>query len=168
MTAKGKSKAKQDTEKIVQALTSKLLKLMGIESEFSVVKGEDNETTVVNIEEGEQAGLLIGHHGETLNSFQAVLGMMLRQKQGDWSRITVNVGDWRLKQEEHLRILAEQAAERAISTGEPQALYNLAPAQRRIIHMVLSEKDGVKTESFGEGINRYLIVKSKTSKKSKG
>jgi len=58
-----------------------------------------------------------------------------------------------------LKNLAEQTAQRAIETSEPQNLYNLNPSQRRVIHMYLSENDDIVTESEGEGYERYLVIK---------
>lgn len=57
--------------------------------------------------------------------------------------------------------MAEQTAQRVLQTGEDQFLYNLSAAERRIVHMSLSEFEGVETESFGEGSERYLVVKLK-------
>ena len=74
-----------------------------------------------------------------------------------------NVGDWREKQEEHLRILAKEAAERAKETGNPQPIYNLTPSQRRIVHMELTNDKEVVTESTGEGDERYLVISPKKS-----
>src|SRR3990172_1360376 len=92
---------------------------------------------------------------------EEVLGMMVRQETGEWKRVLVNVGDWREKQEEYLTQMAKTTAERAKTTGEPQPLYNLTPAQRRVIHMALSEDSEIETESQGEGEERYLVVKPK-------
>ena len=56
--------------------------------------------------------------GETINSLQTIISLIYRQKTGDWKRIVVNIGDWREKQEERLKSLAEQTSARAIETGE--------------------------------------------------
>ena len=96
-----------------------------------------------------------------LNSIQIILGMMYRQKTGEWKRILVNVADWREKEQVRLENLAEVTAQRVIETGEPQSLYNLTSAQRRIVHLTLSENKRIETESLGEGKDRYLIVNPK-------
>ncbi len=150
---------KHDT--ILQKLTGELLKLMATEATAKVSFDKESDSYIVTIEAGQETGLLIGKKGETLSSIQTLLGMLLKQKTGEWHRVTVNVGDYREKEEDYLRNLGLSAAARAKETGEPQSLYNLNPAQRRIIHMVLAEDDGVVTESQGEGNERYLIVKAK-------
>ena len=152
---------KKDLTKVVQEEANELLKLMGTAAKASVLEDKENDALLVNIEAKDEAGLLIGRHGDTLNSLQMVLGLTLRQKLGEWKRILVNVGDWREKQDEYLKEMAEATAERAKQTGEPQNLYNLSAAQRRVIHMALSENPEIETVSEGEGAERYLIIRIK-------
>lgn len=147
--------------KTVEKLTNKLLSLMGISAKAEVEEDTENEAVLVDIQTEDEAGLLIGNRGETIRSLQAILGMMYKQKTGEWQRIVVNVADWREKQENRLRDLAMQAADTARNTGEPQPLYNLNPSQRRTVHMILAEEDGVITQSYGEGEDRYLVVEIK-------
>lgn len=155
------SKVTKEAVDTVKELAEELFSLMKVEVDYEVKQDEKNNAVYVDIDAGEETGLLIGHRGETVAAIQAALGMMTRQKTGDFVRIIVNVGDWREKQEEQLRSLAEQAAQRARETGESQPLYNLNAAQRRIIHMILSEDEEVETESHGEGQDRYLVVNIK-------
>lgn len=154
-----KSKKTEPKDILEKALTE-IMKMIGSLSSYEIKEEED--TLVVNINAGDETGLLIGRHGETVNSLQTILALILRQKLGEWKRVLVNVGDWREKQEDKLKTIAEQAAQRAIETGEAQPIYNLTAAQRRIIHMELSENKEVATESTGEGKDRYLVVKPKS------
>jgi spoIIIJ-associated protein len=154
-----KSKKVNPKEILEKAMTD-IMSMIGSLSSYEIKEEED--TLVVNINAGDETGLLIGRHGETVNSLQTILALILRQKLGEWKRVLVNVGDWREKQEDKLKVIAEQAAQRAIETGEAQPIYNLTAAQRRIIHMELSENKEVATESTGEGKDRYLVVKLKS------
>jgi spoIIIJ-associated protein len=144
----------------LQKLTDELLVLMSTKAKAQVSFDKENDCYLVGIEGGEETGLLIGKKGETLSSIQTILGILLKQKTGDWARISVNVGDYLEKEEDYLKNLAVNAASRAKETGEPQNLYNLKPAQRRIVHMSLTEDKEITTESVGEGEERYLVVKS--------
>ena len=148
--------------KNIQKTSEELLKLIGVDATVETNPDLENEAVVVNIESPEETGLLIGAKGENLIALQSVLGMITRQKLGGWVRVVVNIGNWREKQEEYLKNLAEQAASRAKETGDAQTLYNLNPTQRRIIHLYLAEDSGVETESMGEGEDRFLIVRPKT------
>jgi spoIIIJ-associated protein len=146
--------------KTLEELTNELLSLMTVSAKTSVEYDKEGEVYTVNIDAGDATGLLIGKKGETLSSIQTVLGVLFKQKTGEWNKIVVNVGDYREKEEDYLKNLAASTALRAKETGNPQSLYNLKAWQRRIVHLALSEDKDIVTESEGEGENRYLIVKS--------
>lgn len=157
---------KNNTVNIAQSLVEELFNLIGFTPEINVSqvspKTETEEEVIqININSPKEAGLLIGSRGTTLSAIQSFLSLSLRQKLGEWVRVMVDVGDWREKHEEYLKDLAKQASERARSTGDAQHLYNLTPSQRRVIHVYLQEEDGIITESEGEGMERYLVVKAK-------
>lgn len=151
----------QDKTKILQKLTEELFSLMSTKAKAEVSYDKENEAFTVNVDAGDETGLLIGKKGETLLGIQTILGFLLKQKTGEWNRILVNVGDYREKEEGYLKDLAATTAQRAKETGEAQNLYNLKSWQRRIIHLVLSEDKDITTESEGEGEERFLVIKSK-------
>lgn len=154
---------KTDISKILIEVSEKLLDLCGVKGGISVTEEAATDGAIyhVVIESEGEAGLLIGAHGLTLAAIQSFLGMSLRTRTGEWHRVVLDVSGWRQKHEEYLLSLAKQSADRAKMTGEPQYLYNLTPAQRRIIHTALSEMKDVESVSEGEGSDRYLIVKAK-------
>jgi spoIIIJ-associated protein len=144
----------------IKDLTEKLLDLAGVSAEIEVVDlGES--TYEVNLSTEDETGLLIGFRGENINAIQTVLGIMLKGQTGEWYRLVVNVGDYREKQEEKLKELATQSADRAIETKEPQPIYNLTAGQRRTVHMHLANRNDVMTESSGIEPERYLVIKPK-------
>lgn len=146
---------------LLKGLAEELFSLMSLsDAKIDVEYDKENEAYVVNVDAPDETGLLIGKKGETLTSLQVVFGVLLKQKVGEWNRVMVNVGDYREKEEEYLRNLAQSTAQRAKETGEPQSLYNLKAWQRRIVHMALSEDKDLTTESVGEGEERYLVVKA--------
>jgi spoIIIJ-associated protein len=159
--------AKVTPSEFTQKTAEELLTLMGVAATVTITETKENgePTLNVNIETEQETGLLIGAHGSTLQAIQIFLGMALRQHAGEWQRVVVNVGDWKEKQEESLRQLAESTAARARQTEEDQHLYNLNSAQRRIVHMILAEEVDLETESTGEGEERYLIVRIKRDAK---
>jgi len=152
---------KKDGLKILEESVKTLLDHLLIKAEVSITEDLENDALFVDIKSDSETGLLIGKRGETLFSLQYILGLIHKGQTGEWKRIIINVGDYREKQEDYLRGLARQTAERAMDTGEAQTLYNLTPAQRRIIHMTLAEMPEVVTESEGVGRARYLVVKKK-------
>lgn len=144
----------------IKELTEKLLELSGASAQVEVIDLGEN-TYTVNLSTDDETGLLIGFRGENINAIQTVLGMMLKGQTGEWYRLVVNVGDYREKQEEKLKELADQSADRAVETKEPQPIYNLTAAQRRVVHMHLSQRSDIATESEGVDPERYLVIKSK-------
>lgn len=152
---------KEDKVLIVKEIAKELLTLMGSKAKAKVSEDKETESIVVDIETTDETGLLIGSRGDTLNSLQTIIGMIFRKRYGDWQRILVNISDWRERQEERLKELADQSASRAKETNEPQTLYNLSSSERRIVHLTLSEDKEIETKSAGEGRERYLIIKPK-------
>lgn len=152
---------KKNTIDLIGEVANSLLTLMGTGAKATVSKDQETSVYKLDIESKEEAGLLIGKRGETLNSFQHLVSLIVKQKLGEWVRIVADIGDWRGKQEDYLRDLAIATSERVKQTGKPEFLYNLTSAQRRIIHLELSGDSEVETESLGEGRERYLVVKPK-------
>ena len=146
-------------EKDIEKILTELFDLIGIKVDFKVTKSED--VYKVEIGETESAGLLIGAHGLTLSAIQSFLAMAIKQKTGEWITLSVDIAGWSEKQNQRLAELAQQTAERARQTGEPQSLYNLNPVQRRSVHMALANETDIETVSEGEGQDRYLIVRLK-------
>jgi spoIIIJ-associated protein len=142
---------------LVSDKLQKLLDLMNTPATFEVTEGEEGSINV-HLESETEAGLLIGKHGHTIEALELLLNLMFKQANGEWKRITVNIADWKEKEESRLRDLAESVAARAIETGKPQYLYNLSSSQRRTVHMLLAENTDVETLSEGDGAERYLIV----------
>lgn len=145
-----------DTKNVIEVVEDLLHRLEVVGS----VEVNTDETGAFRVRvETEETGLLIGHHGKTLESFQLILGIIVSKKLGRWVKVYVNVGDYREKREEALMHMAQRAAERALAMGRPVELSRLSPSERRIIHLTLSGDDRVVTESLGEGDDRVLLVK---------
>lgn len=148
----------QDQNKLVKDSAETLLDLLGIKGEVSVADDKENEALAVNIST-EEAGILIGRHGETISAFQLVLNQIIQKQTGEWQRVLVDTGDYRTKQEDMLKNMAMSAADRVKQTGNPYSLYDLTPGQRRYVHMILGQDPQILTESEGEGRERHLVIK---------
>lgn len=148
-----KDKEKQTIKQLAQELLEKLQ----IKAKISLKK-DVNDIYQLAIETEEQ-GLLIGYHGNALNSFQIVLNSLVFKNLNKWVRIVVNVGDYREKREESLINLAHHYAQQALEGNMEIALPNLTPAERRIVHLALQENPQVTSESEGEGKYRKIVIK---------
>lgn len=149
-----------DTQ-IQEILEELLNKLSSPFRKIRIEKKEDNHFRV-NIE-SEEPSLLIGHHGENIFALQTILKTIFWKKYPETEcNITLDIDDYRKRQEENVLKLAERKVEAAKKTGQTQSLPPMAPYFRRLIHMHLAEKfKDISTESVGEGDFRYLTIKAK-------
>lgn len=126
--------------------------------EMTRVRKSDRAITVT----GEDAGVLIGHHGETLDALQYLANLAANKREEDESRdyvhITVDIEKYRSKREISLRALARRVSEKVQRTGEPVMLEPMNPYERRIIHSEVQFIEGVSTNSVGEDSERRVVI----------
>ena len=132
-----------------------LLRLMSIEA--SVQVGASAEAAKLNVS-GSELGVLIGRRGETLASLQHLVNLIVAKRQGTWRRIAVDVENYRGRREEQLRDVAVRAAKRVQETGKIMQLEPMPALERRIVHVVLAENAGVRTQSVGVEPNRRVVI----------
>ena len=152
-------KKEEMTTKVVAEAARELLADLLIDSQVTVTQADDG-AMAVNVAT-EESGLLIGYHGETLGSFQLILGLVVYRRLGKWVRVVVEVGDYRAKRAVQLESLAKTYADQAIASGQAVYLPYLPPGERRVVHMVLAERTDVTSESEGEGNQRRVVIKPK-------
>ena len=111
---------------------------------------------------GEETGILIGHHGETLDSIQYLANLCAlrrtKSRDGDYVKIVVDIENYRQKREDTLRTLARRMAARAVKYRRNVFLEPMNAYERRIIHSELQSYDGVSTHSVGTDRDRKIIV----------
>ncbi|MBL7159898.1 KH domain-containing protein [Candidatus Microgenomates bacterium] len=153
---KKKKKMKDKKIKTINKILKELFELLEVKIEFEVEKKEDIYLVKIKTEE---AGILIGSHGQTLQSLKHFLALALFKKLDEWVNLVVDVNDYWQKREQDLKEIADKTAERAIATGSPTPLPFLNSAERRIIHLALSSHPQVVSESEGEGRERRIVIK---------
>jgi spoIIIJ-associated protein len=142
-----------------KAILERLMSLMGYQIEVQVVTGTTAKLNVVGeAEEREALGALIGRKGERLSALQHLVNLMLSREMGAWTRVLVDVEDYRGRRERQLVEIANRAADRVIETGKMLQLEPMPPLERRWIHLALREREGVGTQSIGEEPNRRVVV----------
>ncbi len=116
---------------------------------------------------GEDATLLIGHHGETLDGFQYLANLaQIRAQKGDGeNRVTIDIENYRAKREEALRALARRMASKAKKYRRSVTLEPMTPYERRIIHSEVQGIEGVTTRSVGAENNRKVVISLSDGKK---
>ena len=141
----------------VANLAEEFFQLIDKELKIEIVPGETEDAYIVKVETPDP-GILIGFHGERLYAIQFLLGLGIYRKTGTWQRVILDVGDYRIKRHEVLEKMALTAAQKVNFSGEEYPFPPMPAAERRIIHMVLTENPQVATESRGEGRDRHLVV----------
>lgn len=154
---------------ITQEEVGKIFQLIGIsnEVEYSASEvGEDGgeKSVIINVSvKGEDLGFMIGNHGRHLQSLQTLVTMVVRnivRKEDENLRLVVlvDVGGYREQQNDRVERIAMQRADDARILGEPVDLMPMSASERRVVHTSLGRFDDIKTESYGEGRDRYVRI----------
>ena len=146
-----------ESEQMVAELLDYFLSSMGVVAE-TFVRDELEEGSLVFEIEGEDAGLLIGRRGETLQALQFLVRMIVNRQLGRKAFVIIDVEDYRRRRSEMLGRLARRTAGGVASSGRASALEPMSPGERRIVHMSLANHPEVRTESEGEGNDRHVVV----------
>jgi len=108
--------------------------------------------------EGEDVGLFIGRHGQTIDAVQHLAQRIVFPEGPAAVRVVIDANGYRERRTEALRAEADDAAEEALRSGEAVELDPLPPFERRIVHEYLRERGDVETHSEGDEPERYLVV----------
>jgi spoIIIJ-associated protein len=142
-----------------KVILEQLLVHIGFDARVDVETGETSRLNVLGAEtEREELGALIGRKGERLSALQHLVNLMLSRQMGAWTRVLVDVEDYRGRRERQLREIAERAAARVVETGKMLQLEPMPALERRWIHLALKGNGDVVTQSIGEEPNRRIVV----------
>lgn len=145
---------------IIQDLIDRMDLDAGVEylPDAMVTEETGNESGMVFDILGDDLGLLIGRHGQTLSNFQYLVRILVAQKVGEFLPIVVDVNGYRQRRFKALEVLARRTAEQVRRRHMPYALDPMPPFERRIIHLVLANDPDVATQSVGVGDERKVVV----------
>ncbi len=146
-------------EKIIKDTAEELFGLLNIEGKFDVSKSDDEGVNLIL--DTKDSGVVIGYHGDTLDSLQLILSLCVSRRLGSFKRVSIEVGDYKKNRTEWLENLAFTTRDRVKSTGEEIAIPELKSWERRVVHLLLEKDKDVISESLGEGRDRVLIVRPK-------
>ena len=121
-----------------------------------------NELSIV-IEGEEDLGVLIGKRGQTLDSLQYILSLVVNKSSESYIRIKLDTENYRKKRKEELELLAKNIASKVKKTGRFTELEPMNAYERRIIHAVLQGDNMVSTKSVGEEPFRHITIYPKKS-----
>jgi spoIIIJ-associated protein len=128
---------------------------LGLDAEVEV---EERDGELHGSLAGDDLGLFIGRHGQTIDAVQHLAQRTVANLVGEQRRVTVDAAGYRERRQETLEGQADEAADRAVDTGSPVRLEAMTPSERRLVHEHLRERGDVETHSEGEGTARRLVV----------
>lgn len=139
----------------VRRMLEEIVDAVGVDAEIEVT--EDAEGIQANLD-GEDLGLLIGRHGQTIDAIQHLAYRIAYRGEEDRKRVTVDAAGYRERRAVLLQQDADEAVDEALRTGEPVALDAMNAVERRVVHEYLRDREGIETYSEGTEPDRHLVV----------
>ena len=154
--------AKADKKELYEAAEAKgrafLAKIFDEMKLDVVIDVKENGGYLVFDLQGENLGILIGRRGDTLDSLQFLLNLVINDKNNAKVKGIIDIENYRAKREETLIGLGHKLAAKARKTGQKVVLEPMNPQERRIIHMALQNDKRVTTYSEGEEPYRKVVI----------
>ncbi|MGN6189093.1 MAG: protein jag [Conexibacter sp.] len=139
----------------VRQMLEEIVDAVGVDAEIEVT--EDADGIYGNLD-GEDLGLLIGRHGQTIDAIQHLAYRIAYRGEDDRKRVTVDAAGYRERRAALLQQDADEAVEEALSSRRPVALDAMNAVERRVVHEYLRDREGIETYSEGTEPDRYLVV----------
>ncbi|WMJ85413.1 RNA-binding cell elongation regulator Jag/EloR [Anaerocolumna sp. MB42-C2] len=155
--AKIRVKLKDSMDNIAKEFLSKVFKAMNIDAKLEVVYDEEASSIDINIV-GDDMGVLIGKRGQTLDSLQYLVSLVLNKDSDNYLKVKLDTENYRQRRKETLENLGKNIAFKVKRTKKPVSLEPMNPYERRIIHSVLQNDRYVETHSEGEEPYRRVVV----------
>lgn len=147
--------ASPDPGDAVLELLERVVEALGLEATVEIA---DDGETVTGTVHGEELGLFIGRHGQTIDAVQHLAQRLSGARTAHGRRIVIDAEGYRERRETMLQRQADGAAEDALRYGRPVALDAMTASERRLVHEYLREHGEVQTYSEGDEPDRHLVV----------
>ena len=139
----------------VRDLLEQVNTALGLEAEVEVSEAEDQIRGVLH---GDDLGLFIGRHGQTIDAVQHLAFKVAAHGRSPAPRVEVDAAGYRDRRRQALERQADQAAADAVRSGRPAALDAMSANERKVVHEYLKDRDDVETYSEGTEPDRHLVV----------
>ena len=146
-------------EELIKKTIEELLKKMGYKEAAVEVREQDSPSALIVSIQVDDANQLIGQSGSNLNDLQRILRLLVVKKEAESPLFLVDINGYRAKREQFLKELSQEIAEQVIKTKKSVMLQPMSSYERRIVHVELSGKPGIATESVGEEPERRIVIK---------
>jgi spoIIIJ-associated protein len=140
---------------VVRELVEQVARALGFDGPVDI---DDRGDELVATLHGDDLGLFIGRHGQTIDAVQHLAYRVALDAGLEGKRVTVDAEGYRARRRDALERQAEQAAEEALRYGRPVALDAMTATERKLVHEFLRDRGGVETHSEGEEPDRHLVV----------
>ena len=152
-----RAKKKETLEDRAVEFLEQVFGAMNMQVSISVSYNEEEKEMNVNLE-GEDMGILIGKRGQTLDSLQYLVSLVVNKTSADYIRVKLDTENYRERRKETLETLAKNIAYKVKRTKRSVSLEPMNPYERRIIHAALQNDKYVVTRSDGEEPFRHVII----------
>ena len=156
-------KKKFDPEKIAKTFLKEMFLAMGLVVNIETELKEKQLAIKIN---GEDMGIIIGKRGQTLDSIQYLVNLVVNKGTAPYISVTLDTENYRERRKETLESLAYNLAKKVKHTGKNVVLEPMNPYERRIIHSALQNDRYVTTFSQGEEPYRNVVIALKKKEKS--
>lgn len=150
---------------IAQKFLYDVFEKMNLDVDIDVNEDEDSILLKIN---GKDIGIVIGRRGETLDALQYLTSLVVNKGKEEYSRVIIDIENYRQKREDTLVKLANKLADRVTKYRKPVTLEPMNPYERRIIHSTLQGNKFVETYSVGDEPNRKIVIKLKQATSYRG
>jgi spoIIIJ-associated protein len=144
-----------DPLEALEELLDEIVEGLGLDVEIEV---EEDAGVLSGRLTGEDLGLFIGRHGQTIEAVQHLAQRIIFPDGPSPVRVVIDANGYRERRAASLRAEADEAADEAMRSGEPVELDPLPPLERRVVHEYLRERGDVETHSEGNEPERYLVI----------
>ena len=138
---------------------------MGLSVDVDVKMNEEEKEMDINLS-GDEMGILIGKRGQTLDSLQYLVSLVVNKESEDYLRVKLDTENYRERRKETLETLAKNIAYKVKRTRRSVSLEPMNPYERRIIHSALQNDKYVFTRSEGEEPFRHVVIALKREERS--
>ena len=152
-----KARVKSSLEDIAKDFLKDVFEAMNLAVIVNVKYDEANNSMDIDLS-GDEMGVLIGKRGQTLDSLQYLVSLVVNKNVDNYIRVKVDTENYRQRRKETLENLAKNIAYKVKRTKRPVSLEPMNPYERRIIHSALQNDKYVTTHSEGDEPFRHVVV----------
>lgn len=156
-----KARKNQTAEDIIRSFLNKVFDAMEltVKLDINIEEAEKENTINININIiGDDMGILIGKRGQTLDSLQYLVSLVVNKESDKFNRVKLDTENYRERRKATLENLAKNIALKVKRIKKPVSLEPMNPYERRIIHSALQNDKFCTTKSEGEEPYRHVVV----------